>query len=180
MGTAGSKELLMTKLTHYDGTCHARFVTFSCYRRLPFLNDIRAREILIEEIDRSRSKHGFKLFGYVLMPEHVHLVLSPAENMKLGLVIREIKSLSAKRYFSLTSGAPRGNKRVFWQSRCYDHNCRSQQRTIEKIEYCHRNPVVSGLVKDMKEWAWSSYAGYHGLGNVRLRIDSIAPGTASK
>ena len=81
----------MTKLKHYDNLGTARFVTFSCYYRLPSLNNPGAKEIVIEELDRARTKHGFRLLGYVLMPDHAHLVLFPPEGMELGLVIREIK-----------------------------------------------------------------------------------------
>jgi putative transposase len=82
----------MTKIKHYDDLGTARFVMFSCYYRLPSLNHRGAKEIVIEELDRARAEHGFGLWGYVLMPEHVHLVLFPPEGMKLGLVVGEIKS----------------------------------------------------------------------------------------
>ncbi|MCK4605982.1 MAG: transposase, partial [candidate division Zixibacteria bacterium] len=90
----------MTRLRHYDSLGTARFVTFSCYRQLPALQSDRAKEIFIEQLDAARTKHGFKLLGYVVMPEHVHLVLHPPDGMKLGLVIREIKSRTARKYFA--------------------------------------------------------------------------------
>jgi putative transposase len=60
---------------------------------------------------------------------------------------------------------------VFWQIRCYDHNCRTPEIVREKIEYCHKNPVVRGLVSDPAEWSCSSYNWYAGCENVPLSMD---------
>jgi len=163
----------MTKLRHYDDLGTARFVTFSCYYRLPSLNQPGAREILVEELDRARTKHGFRILAYVLMSEHVHLVFFPPEGMKLGLVIREIKSRSAKRYFAASEVAPPGAIRMFWQVRCYDHNCRTPETVREKIHYCHNNPVKRGLVSGPSEWRWSSHNWYQGRQDVPLAMDSM-------
>jgi hypothetical protein len=65
-----------------------------------------------------------------------------------------------------------GEVRVaFWQIRCYDHDCRTSEIVREKIEYCHKNPVVRGLVNDPAEWQWSSYNWYAGFRNVPISMD---------
>ena len=163
----------MTKLRHYDNEGTARFVTFGCYRNLPFLSDDSAKQIFLEELDRTRTKHGFKLLGYVIMPEHVHLVLHPPDGMPLGSVVREMKSCSAKRLFQFEGPPQPGVQRVFWQKRCYDHNCRTPKSTVEKIRYCHNNPVRRGLVAEPGDWIWSSYNCYCGRNNVPLRVDRV-------
>lgn len=163
----------MTTLRHYDDLGTARFVTFSCFMRLPSLCEPGAMSILAEEVERARLKYQFALLGYVFMPEHVHLVIWPPDGMKLGRLIGEIKSLSARRYFS---GKPLGRKddvRVFWQRRCYDHNCRTPDTTREKINYCHNNPVKRKLVADPSMWIFSSYNAYQGQGEVPLRVQAI-------
>ena len=106
------------------------------------------------------------------MPEHVHLVLLPPEGMKIGLVIGEIKSRMAREYFALTIPDISGTK-VFWQKRCYDHNCKSTGSVREKIEYCHNNPVKRGLVKEPGDYKWSSYNWYQGEKNVPLEMDEV-------
>lgn len=163
----------MPRLRHYDNEGTARFVTFGCYRKLPLLSNDIARQIVLEELERARLKHEFKILGYVLMPEHLHLVLLPPDGLPLGLVIREIKSRSAKRVFALECEAKAGMQRVFWQKRCYDHNCRTRESTIEKINYCHNNPVRRGLVSEPAGWRWSSYRCYCGLDDVPLQVDRI-------
>ncbi|MCD6249504.1 MAG: transposase [candidate division Zixibacteria bacterium] len=161
----------MPKLRHYDNEGTARFVTFGCYRNIPGLTHDLAKRLFLEELDRTREKHGFRLLAYVVMPEHVHLVLHPPDGMPLGLVVREMKSCSARRYFARERNGRTGEKRVFWQKRCYDHNCRTPETTIEKIRYCHNNPVQRGLVSEPGDWIWSSYNCYHGVEDVPLMVD---------
>lgn len=104
------------------------------------------------------------------MPEHIHLVIRPPEIMKLGLVIREIKSKMAREYFSKERISTSG-KNVFWQKRCYDHNCRNTESVKEKITYCHNNPVKRGLVSEPGEYRWSSYNWYIGRRDVPILLD---------
>lgn len=162
----------MPKLRHYDCEGTARFVTFSCYRQQPYLLIPNARELLAIHIDAARDKFKFKLLGYVLMPEHVHLVIFPPDGTKLGLLIREIKSKMAREYFAMKMSDTAG-KNVFWQKRCYDHNCRSVESIREKIDYCHKNPVKRGLVLEPRDYEWSSFNWYAGKRDVPLMIDEI-------
>ena len=127
-------------------------------------------KLLIKHIDAARAKHAFKLLGYVIMPEHAHLVMLPPDAMKLGLVIGEIKSKMAREYFAIEMGSS-PNKRVFWQKRCYDHNCRTPGIVREKILYCHNNPVRRGLASEPGRYVWSSYNWYDGRRDVPLLMD---------
>ena len=163
----------MPKLKHYDNLGTARFITFSCYRRLPnFIRDYTC-DIFIKQLNQAREKYHFLIYGYVIMPEHVHIVLHPLKEIRLGLVVREIKSKSAREYFRMQQFNLSGANRIFWQRRCYDHNCRSVKSVLEKINYCHKNPVVRGLVKDPCEWKWSSFDFYQGKKDVPLLIDKL-------
>lgn len=101
----------MPKLRHYDHLNTARFVTFSCYRRLPLLTSDLVIQTVVDELAAVRTRHLFRLLGYVIMPEHVHLVIHPRPESKLGLVIAEFKSRSAARIIAavkthLKGGAP--------------------------------------------------------------------------
>jgi putative transposase len=64
-------------LKRYNTFGHDHFITFSCYHRLPYLNDDHARTVFLDTLERTRQKHQFHVFGYVLMPEHVHLLRMP-------------------------------------------------------------------------------------------------------
>jgi putative transposase len=163
----------MTKLKHFDDLGTVRFVTFGCHQRRPFLLSDDVKQVFIDHLGAARAKYEFGLFGYVIMPEHVHLVMLPAENTKLGLLIREIKSRFAREYFSNPPGGMRNGPHIFWLRRCYDHNCRTPETIKEKIRYCHMNPVKRGLVKTPGDYFWSSYNWYVGRRDVPLEIDEL-------
>jgi len=162
----------MPKLRHYDNLGTSRFVTFSSYRRRKYLLEPGTPELIIAQLRAAREKYLLKFWGYVIMPEHVHLVLLPPDGMKLGLLIREIKSKMARQYFSVRTQGIDG-QRVFWQKRCYDHNCRSFETVMEKIHYCHFNPVRRGLVSDPADFEWSSYNWYQGRRDVPFAMDEF-------
>jgi putative transposase len=175
----------MTKLRHYDHLGTARFVTFCCYHRYQLLNHEYARISLIENLEQIRREEGIKIYDYVIMPEHIHLVLHPPDRVELGKVIGRFKgrvSRSVLQWMRLRQTgnltrlrAIRNNREVyaFWQRRCYDHNCRTQETTLEKIEYCHKNPVRSGLVSHPSEWCWSSYNWHAGDEDSPIEVDGI-------
>jgi putative transposase len=125
------------------------FVTFSCYRRQALLNAPRARRTFELVLERVRRKHRFYISGYVVMPEHVHLLLSEPEVGKLSATIQVIKQLVSRELGSV--GQP------FWQRRYYDFNVWTEAKRVEKLRYIHRNPVNRGLVQRPEDYAWSSF-----------------------
>jgi len=162
----------MPQLRHYDNLGTVRFVTFSSYRRKKYLLAPGTPELLIRHLSEVKTKYSIRFFGYVIMPEHVHLVMLPPDGLKLGLMIREIKSKMAREYFAELAPDVLG-PRVFWQKRCYDHNCRTVDTVREKIVYCHNNPVKRGLVDHPGEYIWSSYNWYRGGRDVPFAIDEF-------
>lgn len=175
----------MPRLHHFDDLQTARAVNFTCYHRYPLLTDRKTILIFLNEIAKVREKYSFGLLGYVVMPTHVHLVLLPPDGIRVGTLIGEIKSRSARRilYLWRTERNPflrklrikrRGEETfVFWQARCYDHNCRTIEAVREIINYCHMNPVKAGFVSSAHEWKWSSYRWYYGYNDIAIEIDSI-------
>ena len=137
----------MPNLKHFDNLNTTRFVTFCCYRKMNNFHESEVFELFIKHLENVRKKYKFKSFGYIIMPDHVHLVIHPQPDTKLGLLIRELKSKMAREYFSEYFKNIPDRKHVFWRKRCYDHNCRSPETVLEKINYCHNNPVRAGIVK---------------------------------
>jgi putative transposase len=132
-------------LHRYQPCRHLHFITFSCYRRRQGL-DPPTRRLFERALERARVKYGFFVVGYVVMPEHVYLLVSEPERDLLATAIQAIKQSVARR---------RGGR--FWQERDYDFNVFSERKRIEKLRYMHRNPVKRGLVSSPEEWAWSSF-----------------------
>ncbi len=122
------------------------------------------------------------VYGYMVMPEHVHLLLSEPEKDTLADAIHYLKLSFAKRVKTLSQvSVPRkdanhGHSGAFWQKRYYDRNVRNWQEFTVKLRYLHRNPVKRGLVKDAAEWKWSSFRHYafREVGGVEIESEWTA------
>jgi len=136
----------MPRLRHFDNLGTVRFVTFSCYRRHKYLADNASVMILLDHLNVLRSDHAVNILGYVIMPDHVHLVLLLPDGIKLGVLIGQMKGRSAHAIISARKDISKrpNNQPAVWQRRCYDHNCRTPDTVTEKIQYCHNNPVNRG------------------------------------
>ena len=73
------------------GLGHLHFMTFSCYRRLPLLKTVRARDTFVAELGKLRDEMGFQLIGSVVMPEHVHLLRSEPPLGTASTVLQKLR-----------------------------------------------------------------------------------------
>ncbi len=176
-----------TKVT-YDEPGHAHFLTFSCYQRLPLLSKDRSRQWFIKALAGARQQLGFALWAWVIMPEHVHLLLRPFQGRcrikhVLGALKRPV-SAAAKQYLTETHAVRwlqrltvrRGNREVFrfWQAGGgYDKNLCEEAAIYEIIAYIHANPVRRGLVERPEDWLWSSARFWAGDVSGPLVMDAI-------
>jgi putative transposase len=155
---------------HY-GKEDLHFITFSCYRRLPLLKTARARDLFVQELGKVRDEMGFRLVGYVVMPEHVHLLIGEPKQGTLSSVLHKLKLRVSRKMrkqrrhrtaaqLRLPFKEEGGASRAFWQARFYDFNVYSRGKMKEKLHYMHANPVIRGLVKHPREWPWSSWSSY--------------------
>ena len=138
------------ELVRYQQTGHFHFVTFSCFRRQPFLTTPSSRDLFERSLETMRVRYDFVVAGYVLMPEHVHLLLSEPKKAMLSKALQALK----------LSVAVQSKQRPFWQARYYDFNVFTPDKRVEKLRYMHRNPVKRGLVSEPLGWAWSSFRHY--------------------
>ena len=164
------------------GFGHLHFITFSCYRRLPLLRSARARNIFVRVLREVRDRYGFKLVGYVVMPEHIHLLISEP---KVGTPSTAMQMLKQRvsRLLRRRRRAPKsqmrfgddhqGERRVLWQKRFYDFNVWSRKKKIEKLAYMHMNPVKRGLADHPEQWIWSSYSFYQERPDALITVDRV-------
>jgi len=150
-----------SRLKRYQTEGDGHFITFSCYHRLPFLDNDPARICFEKTLEEVRKRHRFYLYGYVLMPEHVHLLLSEPRIHSLDTTLSVLKRE--------TSRLLKEDKKQFWQLRYYDFNVFTEKKLVEKLRYIHRNPVTRGLVEKPEDWPWSSFQCY--LTGVRGRVE---------
>ena len=142
-----------SRLRRYQQARDLHFITFSCYGREPKLGTPAARDTFERSLENVRLKYGLYVTGYVVMPEHVHLLLTEPETIPLATAIQSLKQ-SVSRSLGLRASEP------FWLERYYDFNVRSERKRIEKLRYMHRNPVKRGLVTTAEDWPWSSFRHY--------------------
>jgi putative transposase len=143
----------MAKPVRYQQCGCFHFITFSCYHRQPLLGTSSAYGVFERALDALRAKYGFVIAGYVLMPEHVHLLVSEPIRSSLSVVMQVLKQQTSRKL------KVRGTVR-FWQRRYYDFNVYNEKKRVEKLRYMHRNPVKRGLVEKPEQWAWSSFRQY--------------------
>lgn len=158
------------RLHRYYGAGYSHFITTSCYRRLPLLATAQNRDLFVQVLEQVRRRYHFVLVGYVVMPEHVHLLFREPERGNPSIVMQAIKKGFARRLLarlrkaenpqqlSLWSGAMERGR--IWQPRFYDFVVFSDKKRVEKLRYMHRNPVKRGLVLEPEQWRWSSYRQY--------------------
>ena len=153
------------RLQRFQEACCLHFITFSCQHRDPLLADPRARDAFLRMLEHSRVWYGFYVCGFVVMPEHVHILISEPERQKLSIAIQMLKQNTARELKS-AEGAP------FWEPRYYDFNVWSEAKRVEKLRYIHRNPVRRGLVERPEDWEWSSFRHYATGADCIVEIES--------
>jgi putative transposase len=130
-----------------------------------------ARNLFVSILSEVRARYGFQLVGYVVMPEHVHLLISEPAGLTPSQVLQVLK----QRVSRTIRGTQRDTSedevrfqlpeeqdelRRFWQRRFYDFNVYSQEKAEEKLNCIHANPVERRLVGHPTAWPWSSFSFY--------------------
>ena len=137
---------MTTGLNRFYGNHDLHFITGSCYRRQPELGTARRRDLFLQVLEQARRRCQFVVYGYVVMPEHFHLLMSEPERGDPSAVMKVVK----QRFTRLVHGkrkqpsAAQATLWIFprtrvWQKRFYDFNVWSTRKRIEKLRYMHRN-----------------------------------------
>ena len=155
-------------LKRYYGRGDEHFVTFSCYRRLPLLASRERRDLFLLALEATREKYEMVVLGYVVMPEHVHLLVEEPRKQDLSAALKALKQGVSRRVLRRLREhkgqgdlfAGRTRLLSFWQARFHDFNVWNPKKHVEKLRYMHRNPVARGLVSRPDDWRWSSFRHY--------------------
>jgi putative transposase len=187
------KPIPRPKVKHYDIPGHAHFLTFSCYRRLPLLSKDRSRWWFVRALEKARRRHEFDLWAWVVMPEHVHLLLWPRQPVyRMAKILASIKKpVGARAFAYVRARAPdflerltvRHRNRIyhrFWQAGPgRDQNLYEPASIHRAIAYIHNNPVRRGLAVRPEDWLWSSAAEWAGQEPLYLAVDRTVPSLES-
>jgi len=170
-------------LRRYYGAGDLHFITCSCYQRKPWLDNGKRRDVFLNILEEVRKEHRFVVLGYVVMPEHFHLLMSEPQVGTPSTAMQSLKQRFAQRVVvrrrqrypagsrplqkAQGAGHPLTKPMPIWQPRFYDFNVWTEGKRIEKLLYMHGNPVKRGLVLEPEQWRWSSFRSY-GFGEFGL------------
>ncbi len=169
-----------------------QFITTSTYRRAPLFRSERFCRSFVATLQQVRKEKGFLLLGWVLMPDHFHLLLKPEPAEATPSIIKRLKEESAMQSLKILRGHQQypwcrtmldrlrlpetvhdeSHYRV-WQRRFFPINVFSEEKRLEKLTYMHNTPVKRDLVKQPGEWPWSSWRFYFRQDASVLAMDRL-------
>jgi putative transposase len=181
---ATGKAYLEKRRVRFNEPGQPRELTFSCYRRYAFFRNEQTCQWLCSALADASAKLGFQVWAYVIMPEHVHLLVYPGDvPERMPAFLQAVKEPVARRAIRhLERAAPEWLARLtvhegsrvrrrFWQpGGGYDRNIVRTETLRAMIDYIHANPVRRGLVSRPEDWEWSSARWHAGLRPVRLEM----------
>ncbi len=142
----------MSNLRRYPVLGRPVFLTVVCHRRAPFLKADRSKELVLDALRESRLAHPFRLHAYVVLDDHLHLLLTPASG-DFTRLMHAFKVRFAHRYAVMWFGSRR---RAVWQKRFWDHVIRDADDFRCHLDYVHHNPVRHGVVTVAADYRFSS------------------------
>ena len=157
---------------------NAYFLTFTVVDWVDIFTRKIYRDIIIDSLKYCRSFKGLKVWGYVIMSNHMHSILSAQQN-NLPDIIRDFKRHTAstilksiqshdesrrdwmmKRFEFAARSNARNNLHQFWIHDNHAEELVTRNFTIQKLDYIHSNPVRAGLVDKAQDWIYSSARNY--------------------
>jgi putative transposase len=161
----------------FQSSVHPHFLTDTFVRWLPLFKDEAVIQIVMNSFKFLLEQHRMSLFGYVIMPEHMHFIAKSAD---LSAEIASLKSFTALRIIEhlerqqdtftlfLLSKYKKQHKKdrtyQVWQEGSHPQALTSRSMMRQKLRYIHNNPVKRGLVNSPELWEYSSASNYAGLG----------------
>ena len=140
------------RLPRVDLPGHSYYLGCCLDGRRSLFGDRSLAELLVSLYVQQRDHGAIALHGYVVMPDHYHVLLALRGDSSIsGVVMRGVHSLFARACREAT-----GVRGRVWQRRFYDHVIRDREDLCTKLSYMHGNPVRARLVENAVEYPWSS------------------------
>ncbi|MFC1556662.1 transposase [candidate division KSB1 bacterium] len=171
-------------IKHYNVYGHAHELTFSCYKNQNFFHDDRVKLFFIEAVNNASEKHNFDVWAYVIMLNHVHLLICPrTDQYSISGILRTIKQSVSRRTKLLYEKEKNHELRNmatgksdkpfrFWQEGPgFDKNVVVSEAVMNMVTYIHNNPVRKGYVEKPEDWTWSSAKAWKDSENGKIIIN---------
>ena len=182
----------MSRFKSYHVTGHLYFVTTTVVGRKRILTESPIARIVLESLKYLRRAERIRLYAYVVMPDHLHLIVLPLQRgekeQTISDLMRDFKKFTSKRiieeltetgktalldFFSRSARGHKGQSYKVWQDGFFDENICSQDFLNQKIQYIHHNPVRKGMVADPEEYVYSSAKSFVCEGEGALELDAL-------
>lgn len=182
-----------SNLRRHNEPGHTHFWTISCYHRLGFLFQDKMKQVAVDGLKVVQADFNICLVGYVIMPDHVHVLIYPHAHgcdtpINISKLLNRFKQHTGyygkaclrdywhqhdRLWSEPLNQWARGtlDRQDLWNPRGYDFNIDRQHTLLEKLEYCHKNPITRGLVDAPEDWPWSSYRFYEMDDRSALTMD---------
>lgn len=145
------------KLKHYVELGSIYFVTSVTYERCPIFKDNIAASFLKTSFLYHKYILNYKLYGFVIMPDHFHLLIQPTDKKyNISKIMNFIKGTFSRKYNKLIN-----NTGKILQKGFYDKIMRQEKDVLKSLEYIHYNPIKKDLVKKPEDYLYSSYNLYY-------------------
>jgi putative transposase len=161
----------MSTPKHRTSIGSSYFVTTKCSQGRTVFQIPEVAETLVDTLFEYRDRKFYLLHEFVVMPDHVHLLLTPNETTSLEKAIQLIKGGSSNKIHKL-----RNHKMEIWQVGFYDWTIRDANDWQTKADYIHLNPVRAKLVEHPQEWGFSSASGKYAIDPVPARYSQTTSG----
>ncbi len=163
------------KLPHLHIAGHLYYITTVVHNRLPLFTRPSFVIPLLDSLNYYIYRESFRLLGYVIMPDHAHILVWPQAEPTIPAFMRDFKEFTAKRIirqaeveqkqewlaaFARAGDETQRSENKVWQDGYWDKNVFSETFLRQKLNYMHRNPVRAGLVEDPGLYPYSSYRNY--------------------
>jgi putative transposase len=138
-----------------DGTVYS--ITTVTRKREEVFQERLASQFLTTCLEYHKCIFSFKIYGFVIMPDHFHCLIQPASGGSISKIMNHIKGNFSRKYNLMVK-----REGALWQRRFYDTAIRGEMQLINELVYMHWNPVRAGLVTQPADYEFSSYHYYHG------------------
>lgn len=158
------------------------FITFTVHQWVDVFTRKDYIEILLESVRFCQSNKGLKIYAWVVMSNHIHMIIG-SEKENLSDIIRDFKKYTSKKIFEAIENNPKESRKRwllwllkkddkiwFWEEGYHGVEIISQPFFETKLNYIHLNPVRAGIVEKEEEYLYSSCANYYGISKGLLEL----------
>ena len=166
----------------FNNESEYHFTTIKTFRDVKILTLPTIPEMLLQYLNELRTEFEVSIYGYVIMPNHIHFIWHISSDPGISVVMKHYKGWTGGRIVPQLETIPgidvsiitrKGGSRSLWKRSFYDFNLISERKFLEKLEYIHQNPVRWGLTLNPGDWAYSSFRAWYGMPDVKFEIDRI-------